>query len=52
MAIEIKELLIRVQIGEERNQAAQSANLEQLRESLIRECRKEIKRQLKRTKER
>jgi len=52
MAIEIRELLIKVKIEEETNHSSDSSDLEQIRRSLLKECRKEIRKQFKKHKER
>ena len=52
MAIEIRELLIKVKIEEDLSPTSNEANLEKIRRSVLKECKKEIKKQLKKYKER
>lgn len=49
MPIEIKELIIKVQV-QEGNKKSQENDIEELKRVLLRECRKEIKLQLKKNK--
>lgn len=52
MAIEIRELLIKVKIEESLNEKTQDADFEQLKQSILKDCKKEITRELKKIKER
>ena len=52
MPIEIRELLIKVKIEEEQNTATDHAELELFKRSVLKECKKEIKKQLSKRKER
>jgi len=52
MAIEIRELRIKVKIEEEQSHSAQSQDLEHIKQVVLKECKKEIKKQLSKYKER
>ena len=52
MAIEIRELLIKVKIEESLNEKNQDADLELLKQSILKDCKKEIAKELKKIKER
>jgi len=52
MPIEIRELLIKVKIEEELSPSTESANLEEIKRVVLKECKKEIKKQLSKHKER
>ncbi|WP_340065870.1 DUF5908 family protein [Ascidiimonas aurantiaca] len=52
MPIEIRELLIKVKIEDSQRKESDQEEFDRLRQSILRECRNEIKRQLNRTKER
>lgn len=52
MAIEIRELVIKVKIEESVQKTPSEFDMNKLKESLLKECRKEIQRELKRKKER
>ncbi|MEH6763786.1 MAG: DUF5908 family protein [Aequorivita antarctica] len=52
MAIEIRELIIKVKIEEPVSQAVDKEELLQLKNSLLKECKKEIKKQFNKHKER
>ena len=52
MPIEIRELLIKVKIEEPLNSNAENLDIEQMKLSILKECRKEIKKQLNNYKER
>ncbi len=53
MAIEIRELVIKVKIEESLNGAKNTdVDLEKIKQSVLKECKKEISRQLNRKKER
>ena len=51
MPVEIKELVIKVRIDESGNKSS-STDLDQLKKTLLKECKKEITKQLKKNKER
>lgn len=52
MSIEIRELLIKVKIEDPVNNSDSDLNVNQLKQFISRECKKEIKKQLNRKKER
>lgn len=52
MAIEIRELLIKVKIEELQTNSSESFQINDLKQAILKECRKEIKKQLTKTKER
>ena len=52
MPIEIRELLIKVKIEDSKRKEPDYEEMAQLRQSILKECRNEIKRQLNKTKER
>lgn len=52
MGIEIRELIIKVKIGEPAKYKQSEVDLVSIRQVLLKECRKEIKKQLEKTKER
>ena len=53
MAIEIRELVIKVKIEEpQKRSSIDQVDMEKMKYSILKECKKEIKRELKRTKER
>ena len=52
MTIEIRELLIKVRIEEEQHHARQGFEMEELRNMVIKQCKKEISKQLRKHKER
>ncbi|UTW66993.1 hypothetical protein KFE94_02435 [bacterium SCSIO 12643] len=52
MSIEIRELLIKVKIEDPEQVASGDLNMNQIRQFISRECKKEIKKQLNRKKER
>ncbi len=52
MPIEIGELLIKVKIEEELSPTAESNDLEQIKRVVLKECKKEIKKQLSKHRER
>ena len=52
MPIEIRELLIKVKIEESLNTSTTALDINQIRQSLLKECKKEIKKQLNSLKER
>ena len=52
MAIEIRELVIKVKIEEPLNKEVENVNLHEMRQVILKECKKEIKKELNRKKER
>ena len=52
MAIEIRELLIKVKVEEGSTAQQPDVNMEELRLYLMKECKKEIRREMNRAKER
>lgn len=52
MPIEIRELLIKVKIEEELSPTSENHDLEQIKHVVLKECKKEIKKQLSKYKER
>ncbi len=52
MPIEIRELLIKVKIEEPLQGNSENLDIHQIRQSLLKECKKEIKKQLNNYKER
>ncbi len=52
MPIEIRELVIKVKIEESQNKSTSDLDVSKIKESLLKECKKEITRQLKLRKER
>ena len=52
MSIEIRELLIKVKIEDPVNHSNSDLNVNQLKQFIAKECKKEIKKQLNRKKER
>lgn len=52
MPIEIRELLIKVKIEEELSPSNESNDLEQIKRVVLKECKKEIKKQLSKHRER
>mgnify|MGYP003625131568 CR=1 FL=1 len=52
MPIEIRELLIKVKIEEGMTSSTDSADLEQMKRDVLKECKKEITKQLSKHKER
>lgn len=52
MAIEIRELHIKVNIREDGKHRQEQVDFETLKQHLMKECRKEIKRELKKSRER
>jgi hypothetical protein len=53
MAIEIRELLIKVRIEEGvKSQSINQTELAEMRQSILRECKKEIKKELSKSKDR
>lgn len=52
MAIEIRELVIKVKIEEPLNKTAGNVDLHEMKHAILKECKKEIKKELNRKKER
>ena len=52
MAIEIRELLIKVKIEEPLNSVSEGLDLQRIKHSILKECKKEIKKQLGNSKDR
>lgn len=52
MSIEIRELLIKVKIEDPEDATSGDLNMNQIKQFISRECKKEIKKQLSRKKER
>jgi len=52
MAIEIRELVIKVKIEESVQGTNERLDIEKIKQSILKECKKEIKRELNRKKER
>ena len=52
MGIEIKELLIKVVIEDPENRPSENADLAQMKQAIIKACKTEIKKQIRKTKER
>ena len=52
MAIEIRELLIKVKVEESMNAGREDNDLQLLKHTLMKACKKEIKKQLNKSKER
>ena len=52
MAIEIRELLIKVKVGDSGTAPPSTLQLEELKHYLMKECRKEVRKELNRSKER
>ena len=52
MTIEIRELLIKVRIEENENRQSQLHEMEEIRNMVIKQCKKEISKQLRKSKER
>lgn len=52
MAIEIRELVIKVKIEEPLNKTSYSINTHQMKQEILKECKKEIKKQFSRFRER
>ncbi len=52
MAIEIRELVIKVKIEESVRGTNERLDIEKIKQSILKECKKEIKRELNRKKER
>jgi len=52
MAIEIRELVIKVKVGEGGTTTQSDLQLEELKHYLMKECRKEVRKELNRSKER
>ncbi len=52
MAIEIRELLIRVKIEEPMDQKNLEVEVDQIKQSILKECRNTIKKELRKSKER
>lgn len=52
MAIEIRELLIKVRIDEGHGPSDSSIDMHALKQSMLKECKKEIKKQFRKRKER
>lgn len=52
MAIEIRELVIKVKIEESLNRSAKNDDILEIKQEILKECKKEIKRELNRKKER
>lgn len=52
MPIEIRELLIKVKIEESLNTSSSNLDIYQMKQSILKECKKEIKKQINSAKER
>jgi len=52
MAIEIRELVIRVKIEEGKDKSLAQVDMSKMKQSILKECQREIKKQLKKGKER
>jgi len=52
MAIEIRELLIKVKIEEGNSASNDQIDIHQIKQSVLKECKKEIRKQLRKYKER
>ena len=52
MPIEIRELVIKVRIEEDLNKPSEQVDMSKMKQSILKECKKEIERQLRRSKER
>lgn len=52
MAIEIRELVIKVKIEESGQRTSPELDINKIKQSILKECKKEIKRELNRKKER
>ncbi|MGY8950290.1 MAG: DUF5908 family protein [Flavobacteriales bacterium] len=52
MAIEIRELVIKVKIEDSQNKSSDQIDVSKMKQSILKECQREIKKQLKQSKER
>ncbi|WP_158676778.1 DUF5908 family protein [Pukyongia salina] len=52
MAIEIRELLIKVKIDEPLNNSSDELAFQKMKQSILKECKKEIRKQLRKNKDR
>jgi len=52
MAIEIRELIIKVKIEESLRRTGENLDVERIKQAILKECKKEIKKELNKRKER